>query len=137
MPKKPINTKVLPDIDWKTKFRTSETSSDNVSISIVKGGKKMTPGTKLLSMVVRDNLFKQFGSDYVCFGIFKNRIYFRGTDKQSGYKVTVKGTHAYIQATLQAEEIANYEPFVGDYTLRYDEFYELYYIDIEREALDR
>ena len=72
------------------------------------------------------------------FAVLKNRIYFKGTDnKQEGYKITVKSVNATVVACLSTkEEIENYEAFIGDYTLRFDKYYGLYYIDIEREAVD-
>lgn len=136
MPKK--NTKVLPEINWKKKFKKyyRESSSNNVTITMSDGAKYLAKGRKIFTVIIRDNLWKQFGSDYVVFGAFKNRIYFNKADKNIGYCVTCKNTTGYIKATLSGDDISVYEPFVGNYTLRFDEYYELYYIDMEREELD-
>ena len=122
-------TSVLPELDWKKKFKASCTSDANVSINVCDGGKRMTAGTKMLSIVIRDNLYKQFNSEFITFAILKNRIYFKGVDKHDGYKVSLNHVNGYVQATLQPKEVKAYSKFIGDYSLKYDEIYELYYIE--------
>ena len=132
-----MTKEILPELKWHTKqIHRCANSSKNVSISLTKAGSKQKADAKILNIIIRDNLFKQLNSDYVMFAVLKNRLYFKGTTAGMGYKVGVKNTSGYIQATLQPNEIAEFEPFVGHFTWRYDEYYELYYIDIEREACD-
>lgn len=126
---------VLPNINWKKKFNgRGITNSNHVTVNLIKGEGKCP---KRLSITFRDNMYKNFEGKYLCLGVLKNRMYFRPTDNKSeGYVISIKGLRAYVVAGLSKEEIAEYEPFVGSYTLRFDDFYELYYIDIEREAFD-
>lgn len=132
-----MTKEILPELKWRTKqVHRCANSSKNVSISLTKAGSKQKADTKILNIIIRDNLFKQLNSDYAMFAVLKNRLYFKGTTAGMGYKIGVKNTSGYIQATLQPNEIAEFEPFIGHFTWRYDEYYELYYIDIEREACD-
>lgn len=136
MAKKSEPKSILPDIKWHVKCKTTiKGGNSDISINVSNGGKQMTKGTKKLSIIIRDNLWKQFKSDYIVFAIMKNRIYFRASDRFEGYKIAVKNTSAYIGCVITGDEIADYESFVGNYHLRFDDYYELYYIDIEQEGL--
>lgn len=122
-------TKVLPELNWKQKLRVNV--STDVSVTITGGGKQSREDDRVLTIIIRDNLFQVFNTDYITFAVLKNRLYFRGTDKRNGYKVTVKNTSGYAKITIHKNEVGVYEPFVGDYSLKFDEFYELYYIERE------
>lgn len=66
----------------------------------------------------------------VIFGIYKNRIVFE-PDKDKGYTVntsaTKKGDIGVVTATVG--DIEKYRAWVGDYEMKYDDFYEFWYIE--------
>lgn len=66
----------------------------------------------------------------VIFGIYKNRIVFE-PDKDKGYTVnmsaTKKGDLGVVTATVG--DIERYREWVGDYEMKYDDFYEFWYIE--------
>lgn len=136
MPKK--NTKVLPPINWKIKFKKyyRDPSGCNVTVTVTDGAKSLAAGRKILTIIIRDNLWKQFDSNYVAFGVFKNRLYFNKSDKFDGYSIVAKNTTAYIKCTIVNDDITTYKQFVGSHTLKYDEYYELYYIEFEGDLPD-
>ena len=123
--------KVLPELDWQKKFSGRGIKSDaNVSISLTnqtKGGKCQ----KRICFIFREKMWEAFDTRYLMFAVLKNRIYFKGSeDKYEGYAITTKGHNGYIVATPHdKEELGVYEGFVGDYSLKFDEYYELYYIE--------
>ena len=119
---------VLPELSWKTKLnQTGTRSSDDVSIAITKSKGE----AKRLSLIFRIHMWEVLSSEYIAFAVLKNRIYFKGTDKKEGYTVSVKNTSGYLSITLNQKELETYEDFVGDYSLKFDNFYELYYIERE------
>lgn len=126
-------TKVLPELQWFDKKRKlGEVSSNAVSITVTAAGKKSKVDRRRLSFVFRDKLFENFNSRYITFAIMKNRIYFKGVKAKEGYAIIVKGLNGYCQATITLDELKDFELFIGDYSsLKYDDFYELYYVEKE------
>lgn len=131
---------VLPDIDWMQKKvgRLAVNRDKDVHITITTGGKHGVDGTKRIAFSFRNNIANVWldkECKYLIFGSFKNRLFFRPVEAKVGYALSSKGLNTYMTATLYKDEVEKYEPFIGDYHLRFDEYYELYYIDIEQEGV--
>ena len=70
-------------------------------------------------------------TDYVMIAVVKNRVFFKTSDQNNGFLIGNQSNtkqHGYLRIT-QAEYVSRLAPFVGDYELKYDKFYELYYIE--------
>lgn len=120
---------VLPELQWFNKKRKLGESSNAVSITVTAGGKNSKADRRRLAFIFRDKLYENFKSKYITFAVMKNRIYFKGVEAKEGYAITIKGVSGYCQATITLNELEQFEPFIGDYSLRYDDFYELYYVE--------
>lgn len=130
MPKEKIN--VLPELQWfSKKRRLGRTSNAPVSITITAPSKNSKGERRRLTFAFRDKLYENFKSNYITFAILKDRMYFKSVQPKEGYAITVKGLSGYVQATITLDELKNFEPFIGNYSLKYDEFYELYYVEKE------
>lgn len=124
--------KVLPELQWFSKKRKlGEGGSSAVSVVITSSGKNLRSDRRRLTFIFRDKMYENFNSKYVTFAVMKNRIYFRGVEPRKGYSVTVKGLNGYAQCIINLDELKQLEPFIGDYSLKYDDFYELYYVEKE------
>ena len=137
-----MKAEMFPELNWHRKraYRAPYNSA-HVTVTLRKGGRAKEAnklGTQILCIAFRDNMFKQFNSEYIMFAVRKNRLYFKGAEPFEGYKVTVKGTTGYMQSTLRKEEIAEYEAFAkcSNFTLHYDKYLEMYYVDTECPAAD-
>ena len=129
---------ILPELTWKvkTKFKpVTNNEPTDVTINIIKyqGSKKADDGAKCISIIFRDKIYSVFETEYLAIAPLKNRIYFKSVSTRDGYKVTEKGTSGYLKAVVYADEIPVYKAFIGNYALKYDKFYELYYIEREEE----
>lgn len=130
MPKEKTN--VLPELQWfSKKRRLGRIGSAPVSITVTTSSKNSKGDRRRLTFAFRDKLYENFKSKYITFAILKNRMYFKSVQPKEGYAITVKGLSGYVQATVTLEELKSFEPFIGDYSLKYDDFYELYYVEKE------
>lgn len=92
----------------------------DVSISLHKGGN--------MGITFRNETDKLIG-DRLEVAVYKNRVLFRCTpngvvmQNKTG-KVVSKNVYARI--CCMEDEL---KPFIGDYELKYDDFYELYYVE--------
>ena len=121
---------VLPELQWFNKKRNlGRTSDAPVSITVTAQSKNSKGDRRRLAFAFRDKMYENFKSKYITFAILKNRIYFKSVQPKEGYAITVKGLAGYVQATITLDELKNFEPFIGDYSLKYDDFYELYYVE--------
>lgn len=118
----------IKTLDWIGRCSSSGLKSD-VSVRVVHGH----DCKKLINITFRNDCFKKFtNSEYCECAIFKNRIFFRESDSTRGLLLNrnkaTTDTTTYVR--FQKTEYVNlYAQFVGDYELKYDEFYELYYIE--------
>lgn len=131
-----MKEQLKPELNWVTKKHATAVNGTDVSIRISGKGKAKDPAkraeTKVLTIIFRNGLYKQFDSEYIMFAVLKNRLYFKGTTAGMGYKITQKNTSGYMSATLQKEEIAEFEAFAfqRDFSLKYDDFMEMYYVQL-------
>ena len=71
--------------------------------------------------------------EWVDIAIYKNRIFFKPSTQQAGglkmYSHNGKSkTNPFLQVT-EKDNTKILSEFIGDYDMRYDDFYELYYIE--------
>ncbi len=106
----------LGRFNWKVKS-TNVGACDDVSITVIKGG--------AISIVFRNGK-KELFDGAISYAVFKNRVMFR-KDKR-GYAISSnnKSENGYVKIGKGDEEMWD---FIGDYELKYDEFYEIYYIE--------
>lgn len=76
-------------------------------------------------------------NDYVLLAVIKNRIFFKTGSMNDGFLISSASTNSgivkdngYMRVT-EKECIEMLKPFIGSYDLKYDQFYELYYIERE------
>jgi len=121
---------VLPELEWfNKKRRLGELGSGAVSIRVASPSRTSKADHRRLSFIFRDKLYENFKSKYITFAIMKNRIYFKSVEAVEGYAITVKGLSGYTQCTVTPNELKQFESFIGEYSLKYDDFYELYYVE--------
>ena len=111
-------------------------SQSDITISEV--GPCSKGGRNRYNITLRNEVPDKLGT-YVDLALFKNRIFFRPSSAEAnGYKMynrnhtngsgkEVKG-NPFIQV-CKTESTKALSDFVGHYELKYDEFYELYYIE--------
>lgn len=122
-----MTTKEAQDqkFNWINPKRITNTSDMDVSITFIKGD--------IFAFVFRNNTW-EFFDGRVEFAIYKNRILFRHSDvgMQIKPKKGSKTPNHYgkISGKCTPKGLRN---FIGDYIMKYDEFYELYYIEKEEK----
>ena len=108
-------------------------SNEDISINMVTVDKKS--GKKGFSLIFRNKCYEKLGK-FVEIAIYKNRIFFRETNDNGltirGKKRSPENTH-YASINYISEEVERLKDFIGDYELKHDEFYELYYIEKKEE----
>lgn len=126
--------------NWLSSQNTSTTrirSQSDITITEV-GPCSHSGKSNRYNITLRNEVPDKLGT-YVDLALFKNRIFFRPSSAEAnGYKMynrnhtngsgnEVKG-NPFIQVT-KTESTKALSDFVGHYELKYDEFYELYYIE--------
>ena len=103
--------------------------SSDITVNIIDSASKK--GLGAVSITFRNDCWEELGEN-VEIAIFKNRVLFRQGECGFGWKNkgNVKTKNHYMRITL-TEETKALKNFVGDYELKYDSFYELYYIEKE------
>lgn len=112
---------LFAEIEFESRKRKNKTMKD-FTLTVSGRGK--------VYMYFRNGTHKNFEGGFR-FGIYKNRIIFDKTNvnglviKEKEVKSGVIGVAAYITVT----DAEKYKPWVGDYDLKWDEFYEFWYIE--------
>jgi|GEM_PF-1248196 len=109
-----------PVFEWVG--RGTQKSTADISITEVKGG----------TQIIFRNGTREYFKERAQLAVMKNRIYFRGND--DGYKlycVGQKKPNGYLKLSEPTDICKKVTEFLGDYALKYDEFYNLYYIEKE------
>jgi hypothetical protein len=86
-----------------------------------------------LSFTFRNDVWGLFG-ECVEIAIYKNRILFRTAPAGQGMKLSrgsEKSPNKYFKMKVDGSTQEIKDKFIGDYELKYDSFYELYYIERE------
>ena len=113
----------MAEIEFESRKRSGKTSAD---ITLTMNGK----GNKV-NIYFRNGTKEHF-PDGVMFGIYKNRIILE-PNASVGYSITVannsKTDYGFIGATVSDAD--KYRDWIGDYSLKWDEFYEFWYIEKE------
>ena len=107
-------------------------ANSDVSIVCVKYNGKPYSG---VSFTFRNDVWQFFGEN-IEFAVFKNRVMFRTAKKGEGlqlYKGADNCPNRYIRIRLDDNTNILKEKFIGDYELKYDSFYELYYIEVAED----
>lgn len=125
----------MNNLKWIGKSHAYSRGGNDVSVRIMESG-----GRRAVHFTFRGDSHKFIADDieYMEFAVFKNRIFFRKADKQNGYKLAISKQDAERGATSRYckcysdELVASCIPYEGkSYDIKYDEFYELYYIERE------
>lgn len=132
---------VISEIRWLSKkkrgYSKFEENVKDVRIALGKTySKKVKETVEYVNVTFRNHMEKAIckNNPYIIFGIVKNRIYFKEAVPTTGYKIGTKHITAYTRVQINAEEKALYEPFNNqEFSLKYDDFRELYYIEKEAE----
>ena len=109
-------------------------AKDDVSINLINmGNQNKSANNQGFSIIFRNETWKKFG-ERIEIAPFKNRIMFRTSDRgiYMSKKSANKTTNRYAKyAPMNEIEMKTLKEFIGDYELKYDSFYELYYIENE------
>lgn len=123
------------NLNWIGKTRNSSVASDvDVRVSVSSGRKDERLSCTFAFYKECARLVSK--TEYIQVAEFKNRIFFREAEDAKGIKLSMnkqcdKGTR---YAKFYGEDVsARFIPFEGEYELKYDEFYELYYIEKKGE----
>lgn len=88
------------------------------------------------SITFRNECWKLFTeTPYLEVAIYKNRVFFKQSDEKHGLTLlhNKNVTNSTCYARMQNGFADRFITFEGDYELKYDEFYELYYIERKEE----
>lgn len=119
---------------WIGNESVRRSSVSDVSINRIKGGKSKANGNEYrFSFTFRNDCSKKLGDkgDKIEIAIFKNRIMFRQSENGmtlSGKSNKTSNRYMHFPITSLTEELTS---FIGDYELKYDDFYEVYYVEKE------
>lgn len=109
-------------------------SQKDISINLIKTGSlKSGETTYGFSIIFRNKVWEKF-SNRIEVATYKNRVMFRSTNNERGILLTKKqdniANNRYAKLTnLDDKTMEIWKQFIGDYELKYDSFYELYYIE--------
>ena len=113
---------VMAEIEFESRKRNGKTSAD-ITITVGAKGK--------VHIYFRNGAKEHFKSG-VMFGVLKNRMVFE-PNSLAGYTVTEstnnKTDYGFLVATVS--DVDKYRAWIGDYALKWDEFYEFWYIEKE------
>ena len=118
---------------WISSSRTYHRAKSDISINCVKMDKTPYGG---ISFTFRNDVWQFFG-EKVEFAVYKNRIMFRtatGTNGMALFSGSNKSPNKYFKVRVTEDTKILKDKFIGDYELKYDSFYELYYIEGNFEA---
>lgn len=100
--------------------------SDDITIKRILSG-----GKPCINLTFRNDIWEIIGES-IEFAIFKNRVVFR--EKKGGLELkpnkNSKNRYAFV-GIRYPKEVEALSDFIGDYSLNYDGFYEVYYIERE------
>lgn len=112
---------IFAEIEFESRKRNKKGIAD-ITIATMKRA-------NTINIYFRNGMHELF-PEGVIFGIYKNRIVFEA-DKDKGYTVnmsaTKKGNIGVVTATVG--NIDKYREWIGDYEMKYDDFYEFWYIE--------
>lgn len=111
-------------LNFITKQKNCTRSKEDVSISLT-GKKKLST-----SIILRNNADRKLTkSGYVVVAIDKDRLYFKESHQNEGYKLSTKAMTTSTFA-INSEELNDFAlTHSGDFPLLYDKENKLYYID--------
>lgn len=95
--------------------------------------------TKAYSFVFRNNTAERIG-EYIKIAIYKNRVLIRPASVGDSIHISIKSncntknSYGKIKCEPNTQEL---DYFIGDYELKYDPFYEIYYIEKEETNNER
>lgn len=111
---------------------TKRFSANDVSLNLIKvGGGKDGKSYYGYSLTFRNDTWINFGNS-IEIAAYKNRILFRKSSdglKLASKKGSKTNNHYCKINTCDDETMKALKEFIGDYELKYDQFYELYYIE--------
>lgn len=128
----PMPEVVLPELDWiyKQNIRPCKEEPSDVYVRI---GNRAT-GKKYLSIAFHNNISNVFKSDFIVIAVLKDRVFFKPVKDTQGYKICQKSTNHYISMSLSDKQVKDFEQFnKGSFSMKFDEYYELYYIELDKE----
>lgn len=140
LPSKSKEAQLLDEIVWSTKRVGMRCRSARKDVRISVSTHSRKDGTKYETLIVsfRDGAEKRITSTgYIIFGVLKNRMYMKEGDDATGYKLTTKGGYVVNTAFKLTPGIADsFKRFSSrdEYSIKYDEFQDLYYIQLPEEG---
>lgn len=103
-------------------------SNDDVSIGVIKNGRDPQGA---ISFTFRNGCWNNFGKR-VEIAIYKNRVMFRTSEKGASLNTRSINNSVNRYMKLKVDESTEaLKDFRGDYELKYDAFYELFYVEKE------
>lgn len=115
---------IMSEIEFESRKRNGRGCPADVTLTLTNKGKKV-------SLYFRNGVGEHF-KEGLMFGILKNRIVLE-PNGAIGYKIsdscTKRTDYGVVSATVSDGE--KYRSWIGDYKLKWDEFYEFWYIEKE------
>ena len=119
---------IISTMIWHTPKRGGKSQKDTTKdVSISTNIAKDSRSGKSLCITFRNEVQKLIDDkeiNKIAICCTKNRCYFKATS--DGYKLLESGNRVYTKMFYQD----NFENFLGDYDLKYDDFLDLYYIEV-------
>lgn len=123
----------LPETGWFTREKAgSGLDRNDVQIVITKGNNETRRNLTIRFYDSCAELISDTG--YAQIQIYKNRMFFRSAEKDKGYMLSGHkngdSKTKRLQISITAEMAKDLSYAIGDYDLRYDDFYEYYYVEL-------
>lgn len=123
-----MNEKIM-NLNWIGTNKHGHKATVDVSISISSSDAKRS----FVGFIFRNESWKFFtDTDFFVVAPYKNRLFFKAADKSNGiYLCKNNNTKTPTRyGRIQRDFInTSFAEYVGDYELKHDDFYDLYYIE--------
>ncbi len=123
----------LIGLNWVGRAINSH-SDKKIDVSITVANQSNTTKKKCVNFTFRNGIEKLItDTEYILVAPYKSRVFFKkATDVDGITLLKNKNSSNSTYARISAEnDVPKFEGYAGNYQLKYDEFYELYYVEKE------
>lgn len=117
-------------LDWVGRSISAPCKGADVSITVANNN----PQRRCINFIFRNDTEKLISeTGYIVAAPYKNRVFFKEATSATGITLTKnKNSSGSTYARISSEpDVPKFLDYAGNYQLKYDDFYELYYIEKE------
>lgn len=123
---------IMSKMNWMKKEKGRYLCDKDITISLqLKARGKTEDKGKVICFAFRNDCWELVTeNEYIQVGTYKNRLFIRQADKDTGYKIS-KNNNTCNNRYCKMPNVESLKDFIGDYDLKYDDFLEMYYVEKE------